>query len=874
MPTFQTLLCLTILLACHLGQDPGCAAQPTTAAPWAADRSYRIAVSVDPGDQPRVNAPVGVKIDFQNVLRQRLKVSGRVDRGSICVVQIDPVSGRPIPGQGQQIVIPHQTTGDFPNDDAGWIWWRMKDRRATRFHVYFNTRAGNKQTLGPAPGLIGVGDMFHYRDGRPGFANAVALHSQYWHLDWDGDGLRDLIGFGYGQYEFGDGRPDPDDREENWWRKLALGNAVYFFKNVGSPGRPLFAARYRLKGADGQYLKSALRPQNMFPADWDADGDPDFFGTGRSNDLLLWVNTGRRDHNNLWILEQAVKIDRLDELSDFRKNYPRLVERPPRFSFRGVRRVDWDADGDWDLIACLQKTNQLWKVDPRQGVIPYGANLEIFELFENVAEPANGRATPKYARPVVIREERGLPINAFSVATGCVEYVDWDNDGDHDLLYHDRTTRPLQIGRLMFSENRGTREKPLLSLPIPILKVTDSPFVVDWNDDGLLDVIAGSEFFENVNPRSRKPQPAGRRVASRTASGTRRPHAATFPRLESRGFAQQVHPLMISYFGVSVDWDHDGVLDMVRGHHNHVLLFRNRGTLLDPVFDRGVQLQAGGRPIHMPNWLDPSGVEPSHFGPQGPSEPLHGWLNPTIGDWDSDGDLDLFVTGQRWQTMYFENVGSRDQPRLATGREVRCDGDRFEFSWRSKVSVGDIDGDGRPELVVTSSKDRVFYAYRPARKPGPQQADAQTPRTLELTRGDPLVLENGTAIQGWYGGQNNNGDNHSLLVDWDGDGDLDLINGSLFAVWYYENSGGPQAPRFRDGVRFRAGGVGLHTFDHAGSIDAADWNGDGRLDLVLSTECPSDQPHGAGLHLFDRSLLENDLPSSKLGAAQKRPAPR
>jgi hypothetical protein len=143
-----------------------------------------------------------------------------------------------------------------------------------------------------------------------------------------------------------------------------------------------------------------------------------------------------------------------------------------------------------------------------------------------------------------------------------------------------------------------------------------------------------------------------------------------------------------------------------------------------------------------------------------------------------------------------------------------------------------------------------------------------------LTRGNPLSLENGKAIQGWYGGQNNNGDNHSLLVDWDRDGDLDLINGSLFAVWYYENVGGPQTPKFRDAVRFRAGGVGLHTFDHAGSIDAADWNGDGRLDLILSTECPSDQPHGAGLHLFDRSLLENDMPSSKLGLAQKRPLQR
>ena len=109
-----------------------------------------------------------------------------------------------------------------------------------------------------------------------------------------------------------------------------------------------------------------------------------------------------------------------------------------------------------------------------------------------------------------------------------------------------------------------------------------------------------------------------------------------------------------------------------------------------------------------------------------------------------------------------------------------------------------------------------------------------------------------------------------MLVDWDNDGDLDFINGSLFAVWYYENTGGPRQPQFRAHGRIKAGGEALHTFNHAGSIDAADWNGDGRLDLVVSTECPSDQPHGAGLHLLDRSFLENELPVTRLGAVEKR----
>ena len=139
-----------------------------------------------------------------------------------------------------------------------------------------------------------------------------------------------------------------------------------------------------------------------------------------------------------------------------------------------------------------------------------------------------------------------------------------------------------------------------------------------------------------------------------------------------------------------------------------------------------------------------------------------------------------------------------------------------------------------------------------------------------MTRGKPLLLASGKPVKGWYGGQNNNGDNHSLLVDWDADGDLDLINGTLWAVWYYENVGDARRPRFRSHDRFQAGGQVIHTFNHAGSFDAADWNADGQLDLVLGTECPSDQPRGGVLHLFDRSFLDNELLKGTVGELESR----
>jgi hypothetical protein len=461
----------------------------------------------------------------------------------------------------------------------------------------------------------------------------------------------------------------------------------------------------------------------------------------------------------------------------------------------------------------------------------------------------------------VITEERGLPINAACYATGGVAYVDWDGDGDHDLLFQDGTARPLEGGRLMFSENAGSRQQPVLLMPIPILRIDDSPQIVDWNGDGVFDLIAGGEFFENTNALTGGS--TQRPVRHATAGGSRLPRAWSFPQLVSRGTARQIHPEMLGHWAAAADWNGDGALDIVRGMASHVQIFINQGTTLHPVFSAGVNLAAEGRDIYLPNWLDLQATPPSDRGPQGMGEATHGWLNPTVVDFDRDGDLDLFITSQRWQTLYFANTGTRTEPKLKRGREVRYRGNPQEFSWRSKVSLGDLDADGVVEMVVTSDENSTFYAYEPA-------ATQPDSAALEFDDRRPLLLEDHQPVTGWYGGQNNNGDNHSLLVDWDADGDLDLINGTLWQIFYYENVGTPAAPTFRAHGKMRAGGEDLNVFRHAGSVDAADWNGDGRLDLVVSTENPSDQPMGEIIHLFDRAFLDGQLPKATAGRVERR----
>lgn len=139
----------------------------------------------------------------------------------------------------------------------------------------------------------------------------------------------------------------------------------------------------------------------------------------------------------------------------------------------------------------------------------------------------------------------------------------------------------------------------------------------------------------------------------------------------------------------AADWNGDGLLDLIVGDiGGQVSVYLNEGSKQHYAFGKPTRLKANGKEIAVP----------------------HGDAGPCVADWDGDSNLDLIVGCGDGSVIFYRNVGTAREPKLAEG-EVLIPPGKIEYDLdkmsrqpirgvRAKVCVVDYNGDGLPDLLV------------------------------------------------------------------------------------------------------------------------------------------------------------------------------
>jgi hypothetical protein len=208
-----------------------------------------------------------------------------------------------------------------------------------------------------------------------------------------------------------------------------------------------------------------------------------------------------------------------------------------------------------------------------------------------------------------------------------------------------------------------------------------------------------------------------------------------------------------------------------------------------------------------------------------------------VGDYDGDGDLDLYVTCYGTNALYRNNGDG-------TFTEVAAHAGVATHGWSTSAAFADYDGDGRLDLYV--GRYLVFNASTPQFCPRKGVPLSCSPTLYDAEYG-VLYHNNGdgtfTDVTERTGVKSAGKTLGVVWADYDGDGrpDLFVANDNAPNNLFHNDGGG----RFHDvavasGIAYGPQGSAQASM----GVDCGDYDGDGRLDFVFTNF----QNEGAGLY--------------------------
>jgi hypothetical protein len=492
--------------------------------------------------------------------------------------------------------------------------------------------------------------------------------------------------------------------------------AVMFFEQIGTPTAP----EYRWR--EDRFQGTELGEWYHF-ADMDNDGDLDLLGEELFSNIRYYQNVGDPTEPRFELLTATVLDVEGEPMFSDRQNIPKIA--------------DLDCDGALDLlIGRVEGTITRYEMS---GSDPDGA--PIFSFVENRFQNIEIIGQVLGGSPAGLQQQDD---NSASLPGGTPDggsrgtlhgantmaLVDFDGDGDLDLFWGDF----FEPGVLVIENQGSCRNISMRGEPTPFPQrnpVATSGYNApafgdidgDGDDDMLVGVLGGA-----FNPNN-----------------TTVDNLLMLERGDGENYALQTRRFLtqIDVGGESlptwVDIDGDDDLDLFLGNKiepgdtksGRLFFFENTGTTASPELRlRGAMPEFvsayhyapsfgdldddGDYDIVMGTWDDELLYVPNVGTATDPAwgEPTPAFVTltrgrnaqPTLGDIDGDGDLDLFVGESSGEVNFYRNLGTVMEPafELVADKFMAIDVGR-----RSSPHLTDIDDDGDLDLLIGSESEGI-----------------------------------------------------------------------------------------------------------------------------------------------------------------------
>lgn len=434
---------------------------------------------------------------------------------------------------------------------------------------------------------------------------------------------------------------------------------------------------------------------------------------------------------------------------------------------------------------------------------------------------------------LLINNNPETPVYSFSEPSP--NLYDFDKDGDLDLMCGSYSND------IIYFKNIGTATEPSFAEAVAPKhrdgsNIQADGFVravtcFDWNGDGYLDILVGEEFgriryYQNTGLFGENGEPIVEDA---------RYFQAPAENLHS-GYGCMTTPF-------SLDWDNDGDEDLFAGGQEGYLTYIKNLSVEE------------GRPLTDPSWDAPVALtEPdgtviniragANGSPQGPIEEVLGYLVPTMGDWDGDGDADMIFNTTQGKIMLLENLNNNGanntalnfaapvqvrvedpSPKKLEGYWWQPEPYKLQTAWRVTPLMYDLDEDGDMDIVMMDGEGYLCFYERYTDSEG----------VLRLYPGERIFLNSsGGSLRINPNSAGRGGRHKYRLTDWDGDGKLDIIRYYSDSVGWMKNIGTDSQPyKFADVVALH---TGVNIAGHGPTPSLCDWNKDGIPDLIIGSE--------------------------------------